>query len=146
MDLRKSMERFYVGMVINELRMGNGAISQGITHNSLLYLDLIAYTEKCTVSRLAQMLHIATSAATLKVKELEKLGLVSKTQSEEDKRVYYLTVNEAVRAEYKVYDQALYAALDQVERRYRPEQVDMFCDMLQIIHQSFCELEKGEEK
>ena len=140
MDLRKSMERFYVGMVINELRMGNGAISQGITHNSLLYLDLIAYTEKCTVSRLAQMLHIATSAATLKVKELEKLGLVSKTQSEEDKRVYYLTVNEAVRAEYKVYDQALYAALDQVERRYRPEQVDMFCDMLQIIHQSFCVL------
>lgn len=146
MDLRKSMERFYVGMVINELRMGNGAISQGITHNSLLYLDLIAYTDKCTVSRLAQMLHIATSAATLKVKELEKLGLVSKTQSEEDKRVYYLTVNEAVRAEYKAYDQALYAALDQVERRYGPEQVDMFCDMLQIIHQSFCELEKGEEK
>lgn len=146
MDLRKSMERFYVAMVINELRLGNGAVSQGITHNSLLYLDLIAYTDKCTVSRLADMLHIAKSAVTLKVKELEKLGLVSKTQSEEDKRVYYLTVNQAVRTEYKAYDRALYAALDKVEERYAPAQVDMLCDMLEIIHRSFCEQERGEEK
>lgn len=147
MDLRQSMERFYVGMVVNELRLANGAISQGITHNSLLYLDLIAYTDKCTVSRLADMLHIAKSAVTLKVKELERLGLVTKTQSDEDKRVFYLSVNEPVRAEYRAYDRALYAALDEVERRYSPEEVAMLCDMLESIHRSFCQLsqlEKGE--
>ena len=127
MDLRQSMERFYVGMVVNELRLANGAISQGITHNSLLYLDMIAYTDKWT--------------------ELERLGLVTKTQSDEDKRVFYLSVNEPVRAEYRAYDRALYAALDEVERRHSPEEVAMLCDMLESIHRSFCQLsqlEKGE--
>lgn len=147
MNLRQSMERFYIGMVINELRLANGSVSQGITHNSLLYLDLIAYTDKCTVSRLADMLHIAKSAVTLKVKELERLGLVTKTQSDEDKRVFYLHINEQMRAEYQAYDQVLYAALDEVERSHSPQEVAMLCGMLETIHQSFCresDLQKGE--
>ena len=92
------------------------------------------------------MLHIATSAATLKVKELEKLGLVSKTQSEEDKRVYYLTVNEAVRAEYKAYDQSLYAALDQVERPLRTRTGGHVLRHAANHSSVFLRLEKGEEK
>lgn len=148
MDLRGSMGRFYLGLVINELRLANGSVGQGVSHNSILYLDLIAYTDRCTVSRLADMLHIARSAVTLKVKELEKLGLVTKTQSEEDRRVYYLHVNEKVRAEYRIYDRALYAVLDKVEGSYSPGEIDLLCRMLEDIHRSLCELngrEKGED-
>ena len=145
MDLRKGMERFYLDLVVNELRLGNGAVSQGITHNSLLCLDIIAYTDKCTVSKIADMLHIAKSAVTLKVKELEKLGLVTKTRSAEDKRVYYLNVNQAVREEYNAYDRVLYKALDEVERRFAPQQVELLCQMLELIDQSFCDLDKLEK-
>ena len=82
-----------------------------------------------------------------KVKELERQGLVVKTQSAEDKRVFYLTINETLREEYKAYDRVLYAALDEVEATYSPEQVRLLCDMLDTISRRFeQENEKTERK
>lgn len=147
MDLRRKMDRFYLDMVINELRLANHDSYQRVTHNSLLYLDIIAYKENCTVSYIAEALHVAKSAVTLKVKELERQGLVVKTQSGEDKRVFYLTINETLREEYKAYDRVLYAALDEVEATYSPEQVRLLCDMLDTISRRFeLENEKTERK
>ena len=147
MDLRRKMDRFYLDMVINELRLANHDSYQRVTHNSLLYLDIIAYKENCTVSYIAEALHVAKSAVTLKVKELERQGLVVKTQSAEDKRVFYLTINETLREEYKAYDRVLYAALDEVEATYGPQQVRLLWDMLDTISRRFeQENEKTERK
>ena len=87
MDLKKACDQFYLDLIINELRLMNSTnTSNNITYNSLLYLDIIGYKKNCTVSYIADVLNVAKSAVTLKVKELEKMGLVKKTQSEEDKR------------------------------------------------------------
>ena len=69
--------------------------------------------------------------------ELERLGLVTRTRSERDKRVYYLHINEQLRAEYRAYDQILYGALDELEARYTPQQVDLLCEMLDAINRGF---------
>ena len=45
---------------------------------------------ECTVSTLANTLHITKSAVTIKVNELERLGMVTKTRSETDRRVIQL--------------------------------------------------------
>ena len=137
MDLKRKMDRFYLDMVIGELRLANHNSYQRVTHNSLLYLDIIAYKENCTVSAIAEALHIAKPAVTLKVKELERQGLVEKTQSSEDQRVFYLKINETLREEYKAYDRVLYAALDEVEAQYTEEQVQLLCDMLDTISRHF---------
>lgn len=139
MDLKKMVNRFYLDMVINELQLANYNHYQHVTYNSLLYLDIIAYKEKCTVSYIAEVLHVAKSAVTLKIKELEKLGLVEKKQSQQDKRVYYLYVNKKLLEEYKAYDRVLYAALDEIQVKYSKEDVENLCDMLGTINRHFQE-------
>lgn len=137
MDLRQRMERLFVDRTVSELQLANSDTYQSVTYNSLLYLDLIAYTPDCTAGYLAETLHVAPSAITSKVRELERLGLVTRTRSERDKRVYYLHINEQLRAEYRAYDQILYGALDELEARYTPQQVDLLCEMLDAINRSF---------
>ena len=118
MSLQSKLDRFYLDMVINELRLANFSCYEHVTYNSLLYLDIIAYKEHCTASYIADALHVAKSAVTLKVKELEKLGLVHKTRSQEDKRVYYLHVNEKLLEDYKAYDRVLHRALGEIETTF----------------------------
>ena len=137
MDLRQRMERLFVDRTVSELQLANSDTYQSVTYNSLLYLDLIAYTPDCTAGYLAETLHVAPSAITSKVRELERLGLVTRTRSERDKRVYYLHINEKLRAEYRAYDRILYGALDELEARYTPQQVDLLCEMLDAINRSF---------
>ena len=137
MDLRQRMERLFVDRTVSELQLANSDTYQSVTYNSLLYLDLIAYTPDCTAGYLAETRHVAPSAITSKVRELERLGLVTRTRSERDKWVYYLHINEQLRAEYRAYDQILYGALDELEARYTPQQVDLLCEMLDAINRGF---------
>lgn len=137
MELREKMDRFYLDLVLNELRLANSCQLGHLTYNSILYLDIIAYEEKCTVSSIAEALHVAKSAVTLKIKELEKLGLVEKVRSTTDKRVYYLSVNQELLKQYKAYDRVFYAAIEEVEAKYSSEQVAAMCDMLDTIHCRF---------
>lgn len=149
MNLRGTVDRFYLDMVINQLRLANFNCYQHVTYNSLLYLDIIAYTENCTVSYLSNILRVAKSAVTLKVKELEKLGLVEKVQSSEDKRVFYLHVNEMLLKEYEAYDQVLYGALNEIEEKYSTSEINAFCNMLDTINKHFNEensFRKGSEQ
>lgn len=84
MDLRQRMERLFVDRTVSELQLANSDTYQSVTYNSLLYLDLIAYTPDCTAGYLAETLHVAPSAITSKVRELERLGLVTRTRSERE--------------------------------------------------------------
>lgn len=124
-------------MVLNELRLAHDNSYQSLSYNSILYLDLIVYQKDCTVSTLAELLHVAKSAVTLKVKELEKLGLVEKRRSEQDKRVFYLYANPRIVQEYKALDRVLYGALDEVEAKYSPAQLALLCGMFDTINQHF---------
>ena len=118
MEIADAVNQFHFDMTINELRlMTQSEVLPGITYNSLLYLDIIAYQKNCTVSFLAQAMHVAKSAVTFKVNELLRLGLVEKTQSAEDKRVHYLTVKPKVLAEYKIYDRALFRAEKEIKEK-----------------------------
>lgn len=138
MNIKNAINQFYFDMTIHELRLMNEENHFGnITYNSLLYLDIIAYKEKCTVSFLADAMNVAKSAVTLKIKELIALGLLTKTQSEEDKRVFYLAVKQEVIDEYKIYDQRLHNAVLEIEGKYSDEQIQTLCQMLEIFSKSF---------
>lgn len=139
MTLEEKATRFYVDMSINELRKAKFNRYQQITYNSLLYLDIIAYTENCTASYIAGLLNIAKSAVTLKLRELEQQGLIYKTQSEEDKRIFYLHMDEKILREYREYDSILRRALKEVEDKYTKDEISLLCGMLDTINQKFRE-------
>lgn len=140
MKLLEAANRFYYDMTLNELSMMNQKmLYPNITYNSLLYLDLIVYKENCTVSYLAEALHVAKSAVTMKVNELVRQGLVEKVASETDRRVHYLKVRPAIAAEYQTFDRQTQHALAQVERQFTKEEIGLLCKMLEALSTAYRE-------
>jgi Transcriptional regulators len=121
-------------MSLNELRMMNEKDhSLGISYHSLLILNLIAYTENCTVSKLADMLQITISGAVIKVGELVKKGCVEKIQSNEDKRVFYLKISPKFADVYGKFD-CITRNMDIVlKKKYSENELALFIDMLHTI-------------
>ena len=108
--------------------------SVAITYNSLLYFDLILITEKCTISYIAESLNIAKSSVTLKVKELEKFGLVLKEQSVTDKRIFYLRLTEKAKQLSTKYNNGIIKAINEIEKKYSKEEIKTFIDILKVFH------------
>ena len=106
MTITDKMNSFYYHMSLYELQMMNGSdYFNGLSYNSLLYINVIEQLEDCTVSKLAQALHIPKSAVTIKINELVRQKLVLKEQSSMDKRVYYLRLSPEIANIMGLYDE-----------------------------------------
>ena len=146
MNLKKALDSFYYSTALCNLRLMNEKfVDEHITYNSLLYLELI-FTMKgeCTVSRIADLLNISRPGVTLKVNELIKQGLVTKTPDPDDRRKNYLTVNEEAVQQYKIYRYQDNEAVRRITEKYSVEEIRMFCDMLDMISEINFEELKGE--
>ena len=146
MNLKKALDSFYYSTALCNLRLMNEKfVDEHITYNSLLYLELI-FTMKgeCTVSRIADLLNISRPGVTLKVNELIKQGLVTKTPDPDDRRKNYLTVNEEAVPQYKIYRYQDNEAVRRITEKYSSEEIRMFCDMLDMISEINFEELKGE--
>ena len=72
MDLRDSLNRYYYDVTVSDLRQISRTGGGELSYNSIMYLDVISYQRaqgECTVSTLANTLHITKSAVTIKVNE-----------------------------------------------------------------------------
>lgn len=135
MNLRKALDRFYYSTALCDLRLMNKQfVDENITYNSLLYIELI-YTMNgnCTASKLAELLHVSKPGVTLKLNELLKQGLITKSPDPHDKRKNYLTVNEEAIPQYKVFRRQDSEAIKRITEAYTPEEIGKFCEMLDII-------------
>lgn len=140
MELRDSLNRYYYDTTVGDLRQLSRTGGGELSYNSIMYLDVISYQRAqglCTVSTLAQTLHITKSAATIKVNDLAKLGLVSKTRSETDRRVVQLDVTPMVAQSLRAYDRPFERAARRVEELYTREQINIFCDILDTFSQEY---------
>ena len=146
MELRKSLDTFYYSTALCDLRLMNKQfVDENITYNSLLYIELI-YTMNgtCTASKLTELLNVSKPGVTLKLNELLKQGLITKTPDPNDKRKNYLTVNEEAIPQYKVFRRQDSEAIKRIAERYTPEEIRKFCEMLDIISQiNFEEINGG---
>lgn len=135
MELKKALDSFYYSTALCDLRlMTQQFADKNITYNSLLYLELIFSMEgKCTASKIAELLNISKPAVTLKINELIKQGLVTKKPDSDDKRKNILLVNEDVMPKYKVYRKQDSIAIQRILENYSEEEIDKFCEMLNII-------------
>ena len=135
MELRKSLDTFYYSSALCDLRLMNKQfVDESITYNSLLYIELI-YTMNgtCTASKLAELLHVSKPGVTLKLNELMRQGLITKTPDPHDKRKNYLSVNDDAIPQYKVFRRQDSEAIQRITERFTPEEIGKFCKMLDII-------------
>lgn len=114
--------------------MNKHFVDENITYNSLLYIELI-YTMNgtCTASKLAQLLHVSKPGVTLKLNELLRQGLIKKATDPNDKRKYYLSVNDDAIPQYKVFRRQDSEAIKRITDTFTIEEIDKFCSMLDII-------------
>ena len=128
MDLRDSLNRYYYDVTVSDLRQISRTGGGELSYNSIMYLDVISYQRaqgECTVSTLANTLHITKSAVTIKVNEL-----VTKTRSETDRRVIQLDVSPQMTQSLRAYEGPFERAIRLVERSFTPEQIAVFCSIL----------------
>lgn len=72
-----------------EQAISKESLSQ-ITYSQFILIHYIKDNEQPTITELAELMNITKPSLTAGVNKLIKLGLVDKTQSEDDKRVHYL--------------------------------------------------------
>lgn len=134
MKLLHALDEFYYEQILKNLReMNQNKVYGDLTYNSLLYLEIILYNKNCTASFLADTLHVARSAVTVKVNELVSKGIVTKTPSSTDKRVSYLNVSPGIADDYKQMNKPLNQAIAEIEYRFSETEITSFIEMLGII-------------
>ena len=134
MNFIETMNYFFYRSSLDELRwMQREDHSFGLSYHSLLYLNIIASTPDCTVSRLADMLGITTPGITEKVNGLVQKGLVEKTQSEEDRRIFRLTLRPDVKDMYESWDHFSGKLEGRLLEKYSKKAIALFCEILRDI-------------
>lgn len=134
MTFLDAVNRFYYAMSLRELQMmKDDGPGRSLTYTSMLYLNVVAYTPACTVSTLAERLQITKSAVTIKVGELTRQGYLTKTRSEDDKRVHYLTISAPMAALFEQYDALCGDIADRLRQTYTADEMALFCRMLASI-------------
>lgn len=126
--------------VINELRTMNKLKNKAnikFTYNSLLYLQMIYHTPKCTVSHIAEKLDIAKSSVTLKINELVKNKLIEKTRDNMDRRVFYISLTEKGNEVIYVFESATNEASREIEENFSNEEINSFCKIMNTYINSY---------
>ena len=128
MQLRKSLDTFYYSTAICDLQLMNKQlVDENITYNSYTMNDT------CAATKLAELLHVSNPGVTLKLNELMRQELITKTPDPNDKRKNYLSVNDDAIPQYKVFRRQDNEAIKRITERFTPDEIDKFCEMLDII-------------
>ncbi|MEE0515783.1 MAG: MarR family transcriptional regulator [Emergencia sp.] len=146
MKFQEYINRLYYEETIHELAVRNRNGGEKISYNSIMYIDAITYLQDCTVSKLADRLHISKPAVTMKVNELLRQGLIEKEQSEEDRRVFFLRAKARTDEFFPEYNTALKAAENYISDRYTEEEMEIFERILTDASEKYIEeLKKSEQ-
>jgi DNA-binding MarR family transcriptional regulator len=131
MTFIEAMNYYYYRSSVSELRtMQGGDYSPGMTYNSMLYLNIIAGTENCTVSKLADILHVSRSAVTIKVNELVKHRYVAKKQSGTDGRFWLLELTPHMADIYAMFNDISAKTEASLRKNHSDSEIELFGRML----------------
>lgn len=135
--LLKTIIKLSHDIAIADLRLQNMEAEKiKLTYNDMLYIDIIqARPGKYTATKIADMLQVSRPYVTQKINNLEKRGYISKVQDKNDKRIYYLSVQEHAFPEgYKQsFDEIDDVILDKLTEQYTEEEINQFLNMMNLM-------------
>jgi len=109
----------------------NSVYGEKLSYINILHLYIISHTDKITVSELADKLKMSRPAITQKVNDLERLGMVIKRQSEEDGRVYYISISDELKELTK--NAKMGTVIDAVYKKFKEEKIKIFEEILEFM-------------
>ncbi len=140
--LNKIIDKLYHDAAITELqRSYSKDIHRDLSYHDILYLNIIvAHPNKYTSSQIADLLGITRPSVTQKINELYKKGYVVRTQSKNDKRVFYLSINEDNASIFDDSAEEIIAAEKMLIEKYGDENFNQFVQMLKDFAEYSSEL------
>lgn len=134
MNLTWEINHFYYRMALHELQIMNGGdLYNGLSYNSLLYLNVIEQMQDCTASQIADALGVTKPAVASKLGELLRQGHIVRQQSETDRRVYYIRLSPQIERTFSVYDEVFARIEPALRKTYTDEQLALFGEILHTI-------------
>ncbi|MDD1728193.1 MAG: MarR family transcriptional regulator [Methanospirillum sp.] len=114
-----------------------------ITIHQFFYLREIRHQEQTTHTQLAQALQVTKPSVTAAVSKLIKDGFVSRVQSAEDQRKFYLSLTRQGHLIFTHKERAYKRFIQQVERHATQEQKIILEEAFKIMISSFPEPDSG---
>lgn len=132
MELKSEMERCMAAMLMEDLSFYRDS-PRDIGYQSLIYLNLIRYTDRCTVGKLSEMLDLDKSTVSRKVESLVRDGMVVRTRDETDGRTAILGLSPSMEELYDRYDEPYGRAMERIRSELGPDGASTVCRALRIL-------------
>ncbi len=104
-----------------------------LTASETFCTEVVKGLNRPTINELGDFLRISQPNTAYKVNNLVKKGYLTKTQSTEDKRVFYLDVTDKFTHYENIKYQYINIVLARTRERFSEEEIDKFSEMLMII-------------
>ena len=104
-QLKKKFEKIFIAASMNfyhEVFDKKGKPQEALTTSEVFSMEVIYSLGRPTVNQFAKYLHLTSPNAAYKVNHLVQKGYLKKTQSQTDKRVYYLEPTEKYYSYYAI--------------------------------------------
>jgi DNA-binding MarR family transcriptional regulator len=119
-----------------------GLQAEGFTELSLrqiFYLDVIARCENPTPSELARIVKVTRPSITAAIDKLERMGLIRKAASDDDRRSYHLHLSDKGREVTNAHQHVHAHLAQQLTNGLEPEEIKTF---IRLIHKIVLNIQK----
>ncbi len=131
MDLRTEFDRYFSNVLLSDLAYYRDMSDLDL--QSLKYMELIRYTDRRTVSGLAEVLGVDKSTVSRKVDSMVDSGLIARERDPSDGRVQMLRLSHSQEKLYDMYDEPYDRAMDRIVRELSPDGLEAVCKAVRIL-------------
>lgn len=143
MKQAKKLLRSYLRVTQHMSRQFRGYFSQlELTFPQALVLTVLGEEGAMPISRLAQQTGGANSTVSGIIDRLEKMNLVERVRSEEDRRVIYVALTDEYRAKQKKVEPSVSTYLAKLLKELSAEEMSAICESLDKLDAALARTEK----
>jgi len=132
LELVESMDKLSELMRKFQTQLQTGDLKE-YTLRQLYYIELIHKNEGISVSELAKALDVKKSTVSVAINQLIDLGIVSKIQSSDDKRFYFLQLTPKGKKIMEMHKQVHKNTIKKILKILNPEEVENFVNIVDKI-------------
>lgn len=132
LELVESMDKLSELMNKFQIQLLSGDLKQ-YTLRQLYYIELINKNEGISVSEISKILDVKKSTVSIAINQLIELGIVTKIQSNTDKRFYYLQLTQKGKGIMEIHKQVHKNTIKKILKILDPEEVENFIKIVNKI-------------
>ena len=132
LELVESMDKLSGLMRKFQTQLRSGDLKE-YTLRQLYYIELIDKNEGISVSQISKTLDVKKSTVSIAINQLINLGIVTKIQSDTDKRFYFLQLTPKGKDIMKMHKQIHEDTIKKILKILNPEEVESFIELVNKI-------------